>query len=38
VESIFYFLPKPSNSSNNGWTNESIAKLEKELGLALEEE
>jgi hypothetical protein len=33
-----YFLPKPSNNSDNGWTNNNIAKLEKELGLALEEE
>jgi hypothetical protein len=38
VESAFHFLPKPSDSSDDGWTDESMAELEKELGLALEEE
>jgi hypothetical protein len=38
VESAFHFLPKPSDSGDNGWTDESMAELEKELGLALEEE
>jgi len=38
VESAFHFLPKPSDSGDDGWTNESMAELEKELGLALEEE
>jgi hypothetical protein len=31
-------LPKPSNYSDDGWTDDSMAELEKELGLALEEE
>jgi hypothetical protein len=38
VESVFHFLPKLFNSSDDGWTIESMAELEKELGLALEEE
>ena len=38
VESAFHFLPKPSDSGDDGWTDESMAELEKELGLALEEE
>jgi hypothetical protein len=38
VESAFHLLPKPSDSSNDGWTDESMAELEKELGLALEEQ
>jgi hypothetical protein len=31
-------LPKSSNSGDNGWTDENIAELEKELGLALDEQ
>jgi hypothetical protein len=38
VESMLYSLPKPSDSGDDGWTNENMAKLEKELGLALKEE
>jgi hypothetical protein len=38
VKFAFHFLPKPSDSGDNGWIDESMAKLEKELGLALEEE
>ena len=38
VESMLHSLPKPSDSGDNRWTNESMAELEKELGLALEEE
>jgi hypothetical protein len=38
VEPALYSLPKPFDRSDDGWTNESMAKLEKELGLALEEE
>jgi len=38
VESAFHFLPKPCDSGEDGWTDESMAELEKELGLALEEE
>jgi hypothetical protein len=34
VESILHSLPKPSDSSNDRWTNESMAELEKELVLA----
>jgi hypothetical protein len=37
VEFALYFLPRPSDGSDNGWTNKKMAKLEKELGLALEE-
>ena len=33
-----YFLPKPSDSGNNRWTNNSIAELEKELELAIVEQ
>jgi hypothetical protein len=38
VESTPYSLPKPSNNGDDGWTNDSMAKLEKELGLALGEQ
>jgi hypothetical protein len=38
VESTLHPLPKPLDSGNNGWTDDSMAKLEKELGLALEEQ
>jgi len=31
-------LPKLSDSGNDRWTHDSMAELEKELGLALEEE
>ena len=34
---MLHSLPKPSNSGDNRWTNKNIAKLEKELGVALEE-
>jgi hypothetical protein len=37
VESTLYSLPKLPNSGDDGWTDDSIAKLEKELRLALEE-
>jgi hypothetical protein len=38
VESAPHSLPKPSNNVDDGWTDDSMAELEKELGLALEEE
>jgi len=38
VESVPQSLPKPSNHGDDGWTDDSIAELEKELGLALEGE
>jgi hypothetical protein len=38
VESALHSLPKPSDSGDNGWTDENMAELEKELGLALEEQ
>lgn len=38
VESALYFLPRPSDGGDDGWTDENMAKLEKELGLALEEQ
>jgi hypothetical protein len=38
VEPVLHFLPRLSNSGDNGWTKENMAKLEKELGLALEEQ
>jgi hypothetical protein len=37
VESTLYSLPQSSNSGDNGWTDESMADLEKEMGLALGE-
>jgi hypothetical protein len=36
VESTPHSL-KPSDNSDNGWTRDSMAELEKELGLALGE-
>lgn len=38
VESALYSVPKPSDSSDDGWTDESMAELDKELGLALVEQ
>jgi hypothetical protein len=38
VESAPHSLPKPSDSGDDGWTNDSMAEFEKELGLALEEQ
>jgi hypothetical protein len=40
VESALHFLPRPSDGGggDNEWTNENMAKLEKELGLALAEQ
>ena len=38
VESAPHSLPKPSNNGDDGWTDDSMAALEKELGLALEEQ
>jgi hypothetical protein len=38
VESALHSLPKSSNDGDDGWTDENTAELEKELGLALEEE
>lgn len=38
MEPALCSFPKPSDSGNDGWTEESMAELEKELGLALEEE
>jgi hypothetical protein len=38
MESALHPLPKLPDSGNDGWTYDSMAKLEKELGLALEEE
>lgn len=38
MESALYCIPKPSDSGDDGWTDENMAELEKELGLALEEE
>ncbi|KAG9233179.1 hypothetical protein BJ875DRAFT_485394 [Amylocarpus encephaloides] len=38
VELALHSLPKPFDRGDDGWTDESIAELEKELGLALEEE
>jgi hypothetical protein len=37
IESALHSLPKPSGG-DDGWTDESMAGLEKELGLALEEQ
>jgi hypothetical protein len=37
VESALHSLPKSSDSGDNGWTDNSMAELEKELGLALKE-
>lgn len=38
VEPALCSFPKPSDSGNDGWTEENMARLEKELGLVLEEE
>jgi hypothetical protein len=38
MEPAPHSLPKPSNNGDDGWTDDSMAELEKELGLALEEE
>ena len=38
VESMLHPLPKPSHSGDDGWTDDSMAELDKELGLALEEQ
>ena len=38
VESAPHSLPKPPNNGDNGWTDDSMAELEKELGLALGEQ
>jgi hypothetical protein len=38
VESALHSLPKLPDSGDDGWTDDSIAELEKELGLALEEQ
>ncbi|KUJ07405.1 uncharacterized protein LY89DRAFT_678007 [Mollisia scopiformis] len=38
VESALHSLPKSSDSSDDGWTDENMAELEKELGLALGEQ
>ncbi|KAH7305407.1 hypothetical protein BKA65DRAFT_202246 [Rhexocercosporidium sp. MPI-PUGE-AT-0058] len=37
MESAPHFLPNPSDNGNDGWTDDSMVELEKELGLALEE-
>jgi hypothetical protein len=38
VESVLYSFPKSSDSGDNGWTDENMAELEIELGLALGEQ
>jgi hypothetical protein len=38
VEPVLHFLPRLSDSGDDGWTEENMAELEKELGLALEEQ
>ena len=38
MEFALYSLPKPSSSGDDGWTDENITELEKELGLAMEEQ
>jgi hypothetical protein len=38
VESALYSLPKSFDSGDNGLTDENMAELEKELGLALGEQ
>ncbi len=38
MEFTLYSLPKLPNSGDNRWTDDSMAELEKELGLALEEQ
>ncbi|KAH6704184.1 hypothetical protein BKA61DRAFT_183702 [Leptodontidium sp. MPI-SDFR-AT-0119] len=38
MESAPHSRPKPSDNGNDGWTDDSMAELEKALGLALEEQ
>jgi hypothetical protein len=38
VESALHSLPKRPDSGDDGWTDNSMAELEKELGLAVEEQ
>jgi hypothetical protein len=38
VESALHSLPRLFDSGDDGWTEENMAELEKELGLALEEQ
>lgn len=38
MESSLYSFPKPSDNGDDGWTDESMAELDKELGLALIEQ
>jgi hypothetical protein len=38
IKSMLHPLPKLPDSGNNRWTHDNMAELEKELGLALEEE
>ena len=38
VESALHSFPKSSDSGDDGWTDENMAELEKELGLALGEQ
>jgi hypothetical protein len=38
VESVLHFIPNSSDSGDDGWTDESMAELEKELGLVLGEQ
>jgi hypothetical protein len=38
IELVLYSLPNPSDSGDDRWTDENMAKLERELGCALEEQ
>jgi hypothetical protein len=38
MESAPHFIPKTSDNEDDRWTNDNMAELEKELGLALEEQ
>ena len=38
VEPALHSLPESSDNGDDGWTDENIAELEKELGLALGEQ
>ncbi|KAH6675954.1 hypothetical protein B0J14DRAFT_375526 [Halenospora varia] len=38
VESAVHSLPEPFDSGYDGWTDDSVAELETELGMALEEQ
>jgi hypothetical protein len=38
VKSTLYSPLRSSDSGDNGWTDENVAELEKELGLALGEQ